>query len=258
LHKLIKISLWLLFTSGVIFLLGFTDKKHKSTKCNAPSININRPGEHSFLNETIVLELLASRGYTFNNQTIDDINAGEVEQIVYTLSEVENVDVFKSLNGDVYISITERLPILRVINQKGNSFYIDDKGKIMPLSNYNVANTHVANGYIIQSPLTKNLNINSDDWKETTLYDLYVITKEIVQDTFLNSQIVQLYVNEHLDIVLIPRVGDQQILIGKSNDIEDKFYRLKTFYQKGIKPNELNIYETLNLKYNKQIICSKR
>jgi len=162
------------------------------------------------------------------------------------------------LNGDIHINITERLPILRVINQKGNSFYIDDKGKVMPLSPYYTANTHIATGNIAENPIAYMENVTEGTYEKTILNDLYIVTKEIIKDTFLNSQIVQIYVDERKEIILIPRIGEQKILIGKSNDIEDKFFRLKTFYQKGINPNELNLYETLNLKYNKQIICSKR
>lgn len=257
-HKLIKISLWMVFTIGVIVLLGFTDKKHKQTLCNIPTISIERPSEYSFLSENIILELLENKGYTFTNQAIDEINAGEIERIVYLLTEVENVDVFKSLNGDVHIKITERLPILRIINQKGNSFYIDDKGKIMPLSDHFTANTHVATGNITENPIAYMENVTMGNYEKTILNDLFIVTKAIVKDTFLNSQIVQIYVDERKEIILIPRIGEQKIVIGKSNDIEDKFFRLKTFYQKGINPNELNLYETLNLKYNKQIICSKR
>jgi cell division protein FtsQ len=258
LHKLIKIALWMVFTTGVIVLLGFTDKKHKQTLCNVPTISIERPSEFAFLSENIVLELLENKGYTFTNQSIEDISAGEIERIIYSLTETENVDVFKSLNGDIHINITERLPILRVINQKGNSFYIDDKGKAMPLSPYYTANTHIATGNIAENPIAYMENVTEGNYEKTILNDLYIVTKEIVKDTFLNSQIVQIYVDERKEIILIPRIGEQKILIGKSNDIEDKFFRLKTFYQKGINANELNLYETLNLKYNKQIICSKR
>ena len=124
----------------------------------------------------------------------------------------------------------------------------------MPLSNHFTAHTHVATGMINVGYKRNKQTIN----KESIINQLFDVTEYIRKDDFLNSQIVQIDVNNEQEIVLIPRVGEQKIVFGKGDDIEDKFTRLKLFYKKGIKPEELNKYTTLNLKYKQQIICSKR
>ena len=260
-HKLIKISLWILFTTGVGVLLSFTNKKHQSTLCKTPTITIKNDGGFNFLSSKIILNLLDNKGYNFNEQTIEEINTGKIEEFLHTISEIEHVEVFKSLDGNIFIDIKERTPIVRIINYKGLSFYIDNKGKIMPLSSYKVANTHIANGNIFENPNTNRQDVfeqNELQLRKSLLDDIFTISSHIAKDTFLNSQIVQIYVDEKQDIVLIPRVGEQQIIVGDANNIEDKFFRLKYFYKNAIKPNELNKYNHLNLKYNKQIICSKK
>ena len=39
--------------------------------------------------------------------------------------------------------------------------------------------------------------------------------------------------------------------------MEEKLNKIKLFYTKGPDPKELNLYDTLNVMYNDQIVCSK-
>jgi len=43
----------------------------------------------------------------------------------------------------------------------------------------------------------------------------------------------------------------------KQEDIKKKFDKLVLFYTKGINPNNLNLYKTINLKFDNQIVCKK-
>ena len=253
-HKSIKISLWLLFTCCVIVLLAFTSKKHDETLCKKPIFTIDKYGDNDFLNKSIILATLYNKGFKLKDQYLSEINILQVEEIINALPEVETAEVYKSIDGTMRIDITERNPVLRIFNNRGQSFYVDHNGEIMPLSNHFVAHTHVATGHI-------NIGFKGNKQKlpeNSIVNQLFHVTDFIRKDTFLNSQVVQIDIDENQEIVLIPRVGEQKILFGNGDDIEDKFKRLKIFYKKGIKPQELNKYTTLNLKYKQQIICSKR
>ena len=253
-HKGIKISLWILFTCSVMVLAAFTSKKHEETLCQRPNISITPYGDNDFLSETLVLKTLYNKGFELKGEIISNINIQEIEEIINHLPEVETAEVYKNIDGTIQIDIIERNPVLRVFNNKGQSFYIDHHGRTMPLSNNFVANTHVATGNINNS-----FRKDKDELdKNSILKAIFDVTEHIRQDTFLNSQIVQINVDENQEIVLIPRIGEQEILFGNGTGIENKFKRLKLFYKKGIEPHELNKYTTLNLKYKQQIICSKR
>ena len=39
--------------------------------------------------------------------------------------------------------------------------------------------------------------------------------------------------------------------------MEKKFKKIKLFYTEGPSPKELNLYDTLNVMFNDQIVCSK-
>ena len=83
------------------------------------------------------------------------------------------------------------------------------------------------------------------------------MSRIINNDPFLKSQIVQIHINNNGYFELIPRIGNHKILFGSSDNMEKKFKKIKLFYTEGPSPKELNLYDTLNVMFNDQIVCSK-
>ena len=71
--------------------------------------------------------------------------------------------------------------------------------------------------------------------------------------SFLKSQILQIHINNYGYFELIPRIGNQRILFGNAENMEEKFRKIKLFYADGPHPKELNVYDTLNVMYSNQI-----
>jgi cell division protein FtsQ len=88
--------------------------------------------------------------------------------------------------------------------------------------------------------------------------DLFKTAKFISDDKLWSDQIVQIYVNDNKDIELIPRIGDQKIIFGDGNLIEEKFRNLYIFYKKALPTVGWKTYSTINLKYKGQIVCERR
>ena len=77
-------------------------------------------------------------------------------------------------------------------------------------------------------------------------------------DSFWSAQIDQIYVDNNDDIDLIPRVGNQQIHLGSTEDYEAKFRNLEAFYDKVLPEVGWNKYSVINLEYKDQIVCKRR
>lgn len=156
---------------------------------------------------------------------------------------VKNAEVFVNNQNIVKINIYERTPILRIIPDNGESYYIDDEGLRMPLSNRFKAYLPIASGSIKES---------------FALNELYTIAQFLRKDIFWNAQIEQIVVQPNEELILIPRVGDQQIILGKTDGFREKLDKLMAFYQKGQNETGWNKYSVINLKYDKQVVCTKR
>jgi cell division protein FtsQ len=121
----------------------------------------------------------------------------------------------------------------------------------------------VANGYIFENmniDVKKHVHVKqfNKEGKSNILSDLQELASYIHHDPFWNSQFVQVFVNKKGEIELIPRVGAHIIILGKADAYQNKLKKLKTFYVKGLNSIGWNDYETINLKYKNQVICSKR
>jgi len=169
--------------------------------------------------------------------------------------------VYKTINGAVKINITTKRPIARIINYKGESFYIDEHGLLMRWSNNYTANLPVFTGNIYESyDVCYNIDYSRVDINDSlliknNLFGIYRLAKYLDSNEFWKVQIEQVYIGK--DVELVPLAGSHIIVLGNFQDIDDKMNKLLVFYQHGLNKVGWNIYETINLKYKNQIVCSK-
>lgn len=258
--KVINILLWSLLFVGAALLLSFVDSNYSSIKVSKIVVNIDKSNGHSFISKAQVLRTLSDIGIKGKGELNSQLNCKRIEEIIKGFSGTKNVEVYLYNNGVLEIDIHQRTPIARILHQNGYlSYYIDQQGKVMALSNSYVARVPVFNGAIkYGSQFTPNAVTSSNSKEDIVLKGIYDIASQINKDQFLSSQIVQVYCTQKGHFELIPRIGNHRVIFGPAENIDQKFKKLKSFYTNGINIKELNLYDTLNIMYNSQIVCSKR
>lgn len=260
--KIVKISSWSLFLIGTMLLVGFVDGDYQSIVCTNSNINIDKSNGDGFVTEELVLEKMSNMGYSFTNQLMGDIEVDRIERSLLNMPGVKNAEVYKFNSGIVQIDITQRKPIARVIMKGGLiSFYLDETGDKMALSDDYVAKVPIFNGEIKEGRNSYSINelYDNDSLKAiSVLDDIFEVAQLFEKNKFMRAQIVQIYFNQDKEMEMIPRVGNHRILFGDSKDAAIKFKKMTRFYTEVLNPKELNLYDTLNIKYINQIICSKR
>lgn len=257
--KILNISVWLLFILGTAALLSFTLRKRNNIVCQEWEIKVDSFTGNHFVTPARVEKILSNSGLKKGEDKFENIDAKTIEKKLLSLSSVEKVEVFKNMNGTLEVEVEQRQPIARVFNRNGYSVYIDEKGKVMPVSEFYTARVLVVNGYVnIKSGENMEQIKENDSLQKLTLLDeVYELATYIRKDEFLKAQIEQIFIEKNKEITLIPKVGNQEIIFGKAEEIETKFNKLLLFYKKGINPNNLNLYKTINLKFDNQIVCKK-
>lgn len=258
LRKVINISIWLSLAIGVVVIYGFAQKSQQNTICKNVDIDIEVKDENVFVEREDILKLAEEAGNKLQNDKTSAIDVYKLEKIVRNHPSVQSADVFMDINGNVTIKVTQRKPIVRVYNFKGESFYIDEEGKLMPLSQNYTARVPIANGKILESynafyPYDFD-DINDTLLKKTSLFGIYRLAKYINLNDFWKAQIEQIYINEN-KIELIPKVGNQTIVFGDTSDVEDKFNKLMFFYKEGLNKVGWNKYKIIDLQYKNQVVC---
>ena len=250
-------SIWKLATIAGLGLLCFVMitaiKSKKESYSSRLNININdyEKGKSMLLKEDIQLIIERVFGYDLVGVSIDDIKLLEVERLLENVPMIKEANVYIDALNKINVEVSQREAVLRVIDKYDNSYYLDESGVRMPKSKHFTPRVLIANGNISE--------YNDEEFKAETgvLHDLYKLALLIKEDTFLNAQIEQLYVNKKGEIEMSPKVGKQNILFGNFSNAEAKFKNLKIFYEDGIPYKGWNIYKTIDLRFDGQVIGKK-
>lgn len=172
---------------------------------------------------------------------MEKVNGLQIEATLEKNEFIEKASCYKSGNSTVNILIEQRLPLLRILTDDGENYYLDSKGKPMAPRGY-VADLIVATGSI------------SREFAKTKLTTLGHFLRT---DDFWNSQVQQIHVNTKGEVSLMPRVGGHTIILGKVDNIDRKFRNLLAFYEKVMPQVGWNKYYEISVEHPTQIICRK-
>ncbi len=255
-----KIKLFVIWSLIIIYIFSMTfffSGKYNKTECKAIEIKILDSSEIKLLRNEDVLEFVNK--YTENKTVGYDFKTIKIYKLEEQLNKnpyIESAEVYRNASGVLKVEITQRKPILRIINKKGNSYYIDNQGIIIPFTKNYTSYQIIANGNIEGNFSFENTDsLPVLDKKENKIiYDLYTIANYINKDEFFLAQIEQIYVKGNNEFELIPRVGNHYIEFGSVENYEEKFDNLKIFYKEVLNKVGWDKYKKISLKYNNQIV----
>lgn len=254
--KILNISMWLIIIAGLAVLVGFIEKEHSKITCKGLQVEIDYGNAEILISEAYISKMVHDKFDTLVGKKISEINSVTIENYVNEIDFIESADVYTTLTGKMKIKMIQRNPIVRVMNKYDQSFYIGERGNLIPVNAGYSSRVPVASGNIsTRYSDTLNLALSTTD---SELNDLYHLSTYIYNDVFLKAQIEQVYITQDHEFELVPKVGRHLILFGDISDMERKFDKLKIFYQKGIKRAGWDTYKSINLKFKDQVICEKK
>ncbi len=243
--------------------LGFTEYRRSEMKCREIVINIDDSLGNSFVQPNDIEQLINDKFGILKGKLINSINISLLEKIIDGNPFVLKAQVFSTIDGKLIVEVKQRTPIVRVINNLNESFYIDNNGVMMPMSEMFSAHVPVANGNIFNRETEQRIRriteqeIKDTSFTPTLLEKIFMVCDYIHIHDFWNAQIEQVYITAAGEIELIPRVGNQTILFGDEKEMDVKFSKLYTFYKEGLSKTGWNQYKTINVTFKDQVVCSK-
>ena len=233
----------LFYLIGVIMVIGILvilNNMQRNELCTDVKLKINAELEERLINEELVntwLSTIYPGGLTGN--IYSDIDIFKIEEFIEDHDAVSNCEVSIDLNGVLFIEIDQRTPVLRILN--GNqSYYLDrNRGKI-EAKGLQTARVPVAT------------NIYSD----TMIKKVYTLSTYVYENQFMKALTEQIFVGNDGDLILVPKVFQQQIIVGDTQNLDKKFEKLEYFYRKGLNNVGWDKYKTINLKFENQVVCN--
>ena len=223
----------------VVFLFAFSSVRNSSRKVSEPDIKFI--GEDNlFITRETVSKLLIQNQQSVTNKPKEIIDLNGLEKALTSNLMIKEAQVFIDVDGKITAEIEQKKPIARVSTNA--SYYVDDTGSYMPLSTNYTARVPLITGTVYKNNLS----------------NVFAIASKVQQDDFLKKHVVEIHQNEDKSIDLKLRLNDFRVQLGSLKSLDKKINNLKAFYQKAMRDKTLDNYSIVNLKFDSQVICTKK
>tara|TARA_R110002050_G_scaffold110058_1_gene221971 strand:- start:850 stop:1518 length:669 start_codon:yes stop_codon:yes gene_type:complete len=220
------------------FLFSFTKKRNEARKIK--KLEVEFVDENSpFITYDTVNKLLIQNHAKVTSIDKETLVLKKMEQRLQENPMIRDAQVYVSVDGTLRAKIEQRNPIGRV--SATPDYYLDADGKRMPLSTVYSARVPLITG------------ISDKDFNEVT-----TLLLKINEDKFMKQSVVGINKNPDGTIELALRKMDFKVLFGKPENIEKKFQNFKAFYKKTKQDSTLFGYKMVNLKFENQVIATKK
>ncbi len=244
--KKIALTITVLAVSVFLIYTLFANRNTSSGVCEGVVISIDK--ESQILNEKNILKILSNHKLTPNNRPLKDVKLHKIRSIIESIPSVKTAECYLTKKNNLNIDITQRKAIFKIFGRKKG--YVDADREIIYTDDVIDDYLLVASGSI------------SDSLAKNELFDLIEF---ISNDKLLSNLTQQVYVQDNNIVEIIPTVGDHTILLGKILEVNGKYNfekrlgRLKAFYEsKALNRLDWNAYSTIDLRFDKQVVCKKR
>lgn len=226
----------------VYSVLAMTDRHEDTRLCRGVDLHITDSLHFDLIDEEMVLAVLQEHSIDPVGMPLEEIEPEKIEATLLMHPLVGKVQCYKTGGDMLRINLSSKVPLVRVINNRGQDFYVDSRGEILTQRSLAVQ-LPVATGYID---------------RQFAAGELLEVVRVIDRSEFWKAQVEQINVTKDGQIELVPRVGDHLLILGTAQDVENKLQRLMNFYEKGLDNVGWNKYRSISVAYENQVVCKKR
>lgn len=246
-----KVMLVLSVTAFVVlfvFTLTSAVQQKKSLVCSSIQVKIDYESGVSFLTtDEITAKVNSLAGGQITGKPLSALDFRAIEMGLQKDPFVQHARVYIDHARTVHAEITQKQPIIRIINNDGVGYYLSDMNERIPLSGKFTAHVPVAIGEV---------ETRDDLYGDSIiLSEIYGLAKYLQRDSLMNAMIDHAYVRSTGDLELYTKMGYHSIEFGRADEsMQEKFEKLKTFYRDGLTKVGWDHYSVINLKYKGQVI----
>lgn len=233
---------WLILLIGIIALIVLTvyfRQKESVAICTDVEIELTTDENRSFVTEGELADYLLEHIGEIKGLNMNKISLKEIEKTIESHPHVYSTEVFTNLEHKIIIKANLHQPLVRVHPYNADGYYISTTGHHFPLSPHYTERVVVVTGFV-DTLMSKKV---------------YTLATHVNRLPFWKAQIEQIFVGEEGDLILIEKFGDHRLIIGDTENLDEKLERIKVFYEKALKPKGWEHFTTINAKYNNQVIC---
>jgi len=247
-RKIIQLLVTVVVTTGCVIAILSASKVQNKRTVRGMEVHILNRNSCAFIHEEQVKDILiGSRHISLEQTPVMQLNIRSMEAIMRSNPWIETAEVYVDNAGILHVFARQRVPVFRVFERNGNSYYVDASLKTVPLSG---RYTHYA-------PVVTNVPELKDDSSGNDLRArMMKIVQTISADTFWSVQVAEIRLAEDHSFELVPVLGAHRIIIGDTSRLEEKLSYVFNFYKQVLNRVGWNKYQVINASYRGQIVAS--
>ena len=256
-NKRTKNIIGFLLIVSLFVLVLFTKNEQGKKLVKNIHVSIDATKGDPFMDDDDVINLIYSRYDTLLGKPLSQLYLNDVEDLLRNQPSVKNAEAYVEHNGNLNLEVEFRKVIARIKPDSLSGFYIDDEGKTMLwLTKYSPRVLTVTgylthyNRYVKDTMIERELSTHSKLVK-----DVYAFAKYVNNSSFWKAQIGQIYIDKNGDAILVPLIGNAEFVFGELTDYENKFEKIKKYYEEIAPKLGWNTYKEVNVKFDRQIVC---
>lgn len=243
-----------LLLAGVLLGAYFLGRSElKSTPCDRIRVTVADSAQTRFVTEKVVKEYLASEYEGLIGTAIGDVDLMKVENILESKSTIESSNAFISSNGCLDVTVTQRKPAVR-LQASDFGVYCDRDGNLIPMQSTYAADVPIIDGNLPIDTADCRTGRPEDPEAAQWLMKIVAMTKQIDSSPIWRKAISQIHCDEKGDIIIITKLGKEKFIFGHPTDVSAKLEKMQIYYEM-IAPQEDKEYNTVDLRFDRQIIC---
>lgn len=240
--KVLSTIVLVLLAGYVVLAVTTLSGKPGAQVCKGILLEIHDSIETGYMSTQDIIALLRERDADPTGRELDEVSLHAMEEAIEASPLIRNSECYKTISGHVAVEVECRQPILRVIANGNDSYYLDEEGEVIE---------HIAKAVYL--PIA-----TGHITRTFARTELLALAQYLQSHELWKAQIVQIHVTSRGEIELTPRVGDHVIVLGRSGDYANKFDKLQTFYREGLGEIGWNRYSRINIDYNGQVVATTR
>lgn len=235
-------------TCCIIAMVSASSIEGERTLKSLPLVHIKNDRKYHFIEEQKIMNLaIYDRNVDILHTPVAKLDVLGIEQAIKADAWVADAQVFIDIDRIMHLYVTQRVPVARIFNQEGNSYYIDSTLHTMPLSDNYTYYTMV---------VTNAPSLGNDSASISLKKQIVQLVRKIHTDSFWNVQISQVVIDSVGMFELIPVLGNQRILFGDTSNMNEKFGNLMAFYRNVLNRIGWDKYETLDVRFKNQVVAA--
>lgn len=206
-RKIIQVLLTLVASSACIVAILSASRIEDTKKLSGIDMQVSNDETYHFLDKTELLKAITDNKVV-EQLSVNKLHIQTIEDSMRSNPWIGDAQVYVDNNRMMHINIEQRIPVVRIFEANGNSYYLDTSLTSVPLS---------ARFVCYALTVTNVPQLNSDSAGKVMRGQIVALVKKIQADSFWSAMISQVMIDSVYGFQLMPVLGNHIIMLGDTS-----------------------------------------